>query len=80
MRSIRQRFKKADDILQHLMFKANEADEHTDKSSGYSEIKILWDNERNKEMVPAQKAALLLQLTGADLGKLAKEAPGFESY
>lgn len=81
VRSIRQRFPKhADAILNHLRVKANEHHNHTDKASGYSGAKILWDTERDEEMNPAQKVALLLQLTGVGTkGKLAKEVPGFEA-
>ena len=86
VRSIRSRFPKhADKILNHLRDKANELLNYTHKSSGYSEVRVLWDTELDKEMTNVQKVALLLQLTGElakdgtkELKKKVKEVPGFE--
>jgi len=80
VKDIYSRFKKkADQILSYLMEKANEVRAHSDKHSGYSEFKILWDTELDREMTPAQKVAFLLQGTFPEAlkGKLAKEVDGF---
>jgi hypothetical protein len=64
VKSIRARFSKknADGILKHLMDKANELIDH--RGSGYSEVQLLWDTEKNQEMTPAQKMDFLLLATG----------------
>lgn len=46
---------KARNVAKYIMEVVNEYQHHSQHTSGYSEIQILWDADLNKEMTPEQK-------------------------
>ena len=77
VKSIRSRYKgqKGTKILNYLMKQANEYNANSDKSSGYSEVRIPFDTVSGEDMKPEQRLAFMLRVKGVNT-QLVREALG----